>query len=60
MKLRLVLIRAKDGKRIEKPGEYTTPEKVNNTCRLFFPKFYKAYAIYDGDRLLYSQGKIDQ
>lgn len=58
MKLKVVLIRAKDGKRIEKVDEFSTPEKVNNSFNLFYPNPYKAFAIYDGDKLLYSKGKI--
>ena len=58
MVLRVVLIRAKDGMRIEKTENFSTPEKVNNSFKLFYPAFYKAYAIYDGDKLLYSKGKI--
>lgn len=59
LKLRVILIRAKDGKRIEKTDDFSTPEKVNASFSLFYPKTYKAYAIYDGEKLLYSKGKID-
>lgn len=58
MKLKVILVRAKDGKRIEKTDEFSTAEKVNNTFKIFYPNFYKAYAIYDGDKLLYSKGKL--
>ncbi len=59
MKLKIVMVRAKDGKRIEKEDEYSTLEKVKFTLNIFYPKQYKAYAVYDGDKLLYSRGFED-
>ena len=60
MKLKVVLIRAKDGKRIEKVDDFSTLEKVKNSFNLFYPSMFKAYALYDADdRLLYSRGKMD-
>ena len=59
MKLKILFISAKDGKRIEKEGDFSTLEKVKNSLNLFYPAFYKAYAIYDGNKLLYSRGKIE-
>lgn len=58
MKLKVILIRAKDGKRIEEFEDFSSVEKVKASFDLFYPKQYKAYAIYDGDTLLYSRGKI--
>lgn len=58
LKLRVVLIRAKDGLRIEKEDEFSSPEKVNNTFKLFYPNLYKAYAIYKDDKLLYCKGIV--
>lgn len=59
MEMKVILIRTSDGKRIEKIKDFSTPEKVNNSFKLFYPKFYKAYAIYDMDgKMLYKQGKI--
>ena len=59
MEMKVILIRTSDGKRIEKVKDYSTPERVNNSIKLFYPAFYKAYAIYDMDgKMLYKQGKI--
>ena len=59
MKLRVALIRAKDGARIEKENDYSTPERVNNSFKLFYPHFFKAYAIYKDNKLLYCKGVIE-
>ncbi len=59
MKLKVILIRAKDGKRVEKIDEFTTLERVKKSFDLFYPAQIKAYAIYNGDELLFSRGKID-
>lgn len=59
MKLKILFIRAKNSKRIEKEGDFSTLEKVINSLNLFYPALYKAYAIYDGNKLLYSSGKIE-
>ena len=53
------MIRARDNKRIEKIDDYSTLDKMKTTLNLFYPNMYKAYAIYDGDKLLYSRGKIN-
>ncbi len=59
MILRVVLIRAKDGKRIEVTRNVTSLKRVINTFKLFYPNLYKACALYDeDDKLLYKKGEI--
>lgn len=54
MQVKVLLVRAKDNKRIEKTIDISTLEKSINTFNLFYPVSYKAYAIYDMDRFFVS------